>query len=130
MLSRDIKNLNAQIALNKRSNRYIESKIKSISSLIYDEKVWGEYLHSISTDAKRYDIKILDFKNRYTDNNNSFSRILDITLKTTGSYKDTLRFINSLEQNDLVVDIHTLAIKAKKKINTELIISVWGIRYL
>ena len=47
----------------------------------------------------------------------------------SGNYVNTLKFINALEQNDLVVDIHFLSIKAQDKINTELKISVWGITY-
>lgn len=71
----------------------------------------------------------MDFTNEYATNNTSFGHILDITLKTTGEYKNTLKFINSLEQSDLVVDIHDLGIKAEKSLNTDLNISVWGITY-
>ncbi len=129
LLDRDIKRLDAQLVINKSNNAYIKSKIETISSLIYDERAWGEYLHSISTNAKKYNIKIIDFTNEYAKNNTSFGHILDISLNTTGDYKNTLRFINSLEQSDLVVDIHALDIKAKKTLNTELLISVWGITY-
>lgn len=129
LLDRDIKRLDAQLVVNKSNNAYIKSKIETISSLIYDERAWGEYLHSISTNAKKYNIKIIDFTNEYAKNNTSFGHILDISLSTTGDYKNTLRFINSLEQSDLVVDIHALDIKAKKTLNTELLISVWGITY-
>ena len=129
MLDRDIKKFEAQLVLNKNNNAYIKSKIETISSLIYDERTWGEYLHSISTNAKKYSIKILDFTNVYAKNKTSFGHVLDITLKTTGEYKDTLKFINSLEQSELVVDIHDLDIKADKTLNTELFISVWGITY-
>ncbi|WP_324170797.1 type 4a pilus biogenesis protein PilO [Sulfurimonas sp.] len=129
LLDRGIKNLNAKLLVNQANNAYIKSKIETISSLIYDERAWGEYLHSISTNAKKYNIKIIDFTNEYAKNNTSFGHILDISLSTTGNYKNTLRFINSLEQSDLVVDIHALDIKAKKNLSTELLISVWGITY-
>jgi Tfp pilus assembly protein PilO len=129
ILDREIKNIETQLTSHKDNNAYIKSKIETISSLIYDERTWGEYLHSISTNAKKYNIKIINFTNKYADNNNSFGHILDISLKTTGSYKNTLKFVNSLEQSELVVDIHDLGIKADKILNTELFISVWGITY-
>ena len=128
-LDREIKNIEAQLVVNKSNNAYIKSKIETISSLIYDERAWGEYLHSISINANKYNIKIMDFTNEYSKNNKAFGHILDITLKTTGNYKNTLKFINSLEQSDLVVDIHDLNIKAEQTLNTELLISVWGITY-
>ncbi|EDZ61454.1 hypothetical protein SMGD1_2297 [Sulfurimonas gotlandica GD1] len=129
ILDREIKKFESQLITQKENNAYIKSKIETISSLIYDERTWGEYLHSVSINAKKHGIKIIDFTNQYSDNNNSFGHILDISLKTNGNYKDTLRFINSLEQSDLVVDIHDLGIKADKTLNTELFISVWGITY-
>ena len=72
---------------------------------------------------------MLYFSNKYALNNKSFGHILDINLKTTGNYKNTLNFINSLEQSELVVDIHDLNIVATEKLNSDLNISVWGITY-
>ncbi len=130
LLEREIKKFEAELVLQRDNNAYIKSKIETISSLIYDERTWGEYLHSISTNARKYNIKIIDFTNRYGKNNTSFGHLLDITLNTTSrSYKNTLKFINALEQSDLVVDIHDLNIKAENTLETELLISVWGITY-
>ena len=55
--------------------------------------------------------------------------MLDINLNFTGNYINTLSFINSLEQSELVVDLHALNIQAQDKLNTDLNISVWGINY-
>jgi len=128
-LDRDIKNAEAALVANKENNAYIKTKIEAISFLIYDERAWGEYLHSISKNAKKYNVKIIDFTNKYALHNTSFGHILDITLQTTARYKNTLKFINSLEQSDLVVDIHDISIKAEDRLNSEFKISVWGITY-
>jgi len=113
----------------KDNNQYIKVKIEEISSLIYDEQTWGHYLHSISIHAKKNNIKILDFTNEYVDNREAFGHILDIGISTTGSYKNTINFINALEQSDLVVDLHNLDIQAQQQIDAKLNISVWGITY-
>jgi len=128
-LDLEIKKINSDLDIHKKNNAYIKSKIETISSLIYDERTWGEYLHSISINAKKYGIKIVDFTNEYAKTEQSFGHILDIELKTTANYKNTLRFINSLEQSDLVVDIHKLNIQANDRLDTDLFISVWGITY-
>jgi len=129
VLEREIENLEADLIVQKSNNAYIKNKIEAISFLLYDERTWGKYLHSISTNAKKYNVKIMDFTNKYNETNSSFGHVLDITLKTTGKYKNTLKFIDSLEQSDLVVDIHDLDIKAKDTLDSELFISVWGITY-
>jgi len=128
-LEKDIVLINKEMLAHKDNNAYIKSKIETISSLIYDERAWGEYLHSISKNALKYNVKINNLTNRYSDNNNSFGHILDITVRSTSNYKNTLRFINSLEQSDLVVDLHHLDINASNKLMTDLNISVWGITY-
>ncbi len=128
-LEKDIQIINTDIIKVKDNNAYIKAKIETISSLIYDERAWGEYLHSISINAKNNNVQIVDLKNEYALNSNSFGHILNIKIDSIGSYKDTLKFINSLEQSDLVVDIHDLNISATDKLKTSLDISVWGITY-
>ena len=128
-LEKEIVEINKKMLNHKDNNAYIKSKIETISSLIYDERAWGEYLYSISKNAQKYNVKINNLTNRYSDNNTSFGHILDITVKSTSNYKNTLKFINSLEQSELVVDLHHLDINASNKLMTDLNISVWGITY-
>lgn len=128
-LENEIKKAKAETLVNQENNQYIKTKIETISSLIYDERSWGEYLHSVSINAKKYNVKVINFTNKYALNNKAFGHILNITLETSGKYQNTLKFINSLEQSKLVVDIHGLQIKAEDALNTDLNISVWGIKY-
>ncbi|MEN4045480.1 MULTISPECIES: hypothetical protein [Sulfurimonas] len=128
-LEKEIRNINNEIIVIKDTNSYIKSKIETISSLIYDERAWGEYLDSIATNAQRYNVKLLTLTNKYAKNESSFGHILDITIESTANYKNTLKFINSLEQSELVVDIHNFDIKADQALISDLNISVWGITY-
>ena len=128
-LERKIKKINNEIIALKDTNAYIKSKIETISSLIYDERAWGEYLDSITTNAQKYDIKLIDLTNKYALAESSFGHILDITIQSVADYKNTLKFINSLEQSELVVDLHDFRIKADQELISDLNISVWGIRY-
>lgn len=129
-LTQDIKQFEDEVLVQKERNIYIKEKIEAISYLLYNEKAWGEYLNSVSINAKNNNIKIVGFTNSYSQNNNSsFGHVLDISISVKGAYLDTLKFINSLEQSELVVDIHDFNIKAQDSLNTDLNISVWGIPY-
>ena len=128
-LETHIKQINADILVKKDDNAYIKTQIEAISSLIYDERAWGEYLYSISTNAKKYNVTILNFTNKFATDDRAFGHMLDISIKSTGKYHNTMKFINSLEQSNLVVDIHQLNIQAKEKLSSDLNISVWGITY-
>lgn len=129
-LGQDIILLEGELVTQRDTNKYIKEKIETISSLIYDEVAWGKYLNSISIRAKEHNMKIINFVNTYSLNNESaFGHVLDISLDVKGSFLDTVKFINSLEQSELVVDVHDLDVKAQDALNTKIKISVWGITY-
>lgn len=129
-LGQDIIALEGELVTQRDTNKYIKEKIETISSLIYDEVAWGKYLNSISIHAKEHNMKIINFVNTYSLNNESaFGHVLDISLDVKGSFLDTVKFINSLEQSELVVDVHDLDVKAQDALNTKIKISVWGITY-
>ena len=128
-LDRGIKRINEEMMMHKKNNAYIKSKIETISSLIYDERAWGEYLDSITTNAQKYHVQINKLTNKYAKTGSSFGHILDITVNTEGNFKNTVKFINSLEQSDLVVDIHDFDMKAEDALKSDFNISVWGIKY-
>lgn len=108
-------------------NRYIKDKLEQISSLYYDEKVWGAYLNSISHFARIHKVKLVEFANSLQTDNSSFGHVLDISISADAPYKNVLKLINSLEESQLVVDLHTMNIKAQESLESELKISVWGI---
>ncbi|MDD2266455.1 hypothetical protein [Sulfuricurvum sp.] len=119
--------LGKQHALYVQYNTYIKEQLEQISSLYYDEKVWGSYLDSVSRYARVYNVKLAKFGNRLQSDNSSFGHVLDITISSEGPYKNTLKFINALEQSQLVVDLHDFKIVADEKLKGDLDISVWGI---
>jgi len=128
-LEKEIRSTQEEMLNYKDKNNYIKHKIETISALLYDERTWGKYINSIAKSAKDNNVQILEFSNQYVDNNESFGHMLDLNISLSGNYINTLKFINSLEQSDLVVDIHHLHIKAENTLNTNLELSVWGITY-
>jgi hypothetical protein len=110
-------------------NAYIKYQIEQISSLYYDEQAWGEYVDSIAFNAKKYGMKLQEYSNEFAENKDAFGHVLDINVKASGGYQNTLKYINSLEQSFLVVDIHDFSLDAKDRLYSDLSISVWGITY-
>jgi len=128
-LDREIKKINNEMLMNKKNNTYIKRKIETIPFLIYDERAWGIYLDSISTNAQKYHLKIDQIINKYAKSGSSFGHVLDIAINTEGNFQSTLKFINALEKSDLVVDIHDFNMTAEKSLQSDFNISVWGIKY-
>ncbi len=126
-IEREIVEIERQHGLYIQYNTYIKEKMEQISSLYYDDRVWGAYLDSISRYARNYKVKLNKFGNTLQTDNSSFGHVLDISIASEGSYANTLKFINALEQSYLVVDLHTLKLNADEKLKGDLNISVWGI---
>ena len=123
------KNTKLKLADTQENNQYIKFSIEKISELFYDEQTWGGYINSISRNAKAENIKLIELSNSFTDEKEEFGHVLDIFIKANGNYKNMLKFINKLEQNDLVVDLHDFSFKSEDQLNVDLNISVWGITY-
>lgn len=123
------KALEAQFVEYQDSNAYIKFQIEQISSLYYDEEAWGEYVDSITENAKKYNIKLNVFSNQFASNKDAFGHVLDIQVQSQGKFHNMIKYINSLEQSFLVVDIHDFTLKAGAKLDADLKISVWGITY-
>jgi len=129
LIDNQIKNISLEYDEYKQNNEYVKFQLEKISALYYDEQTWGEFIDSISENAKQNHIRIVNYTNEFSDDKNSFGHVLDISLETEGSYKRTMRFINALEKSFLVVDIHTFKMESGKKINATIKLSVWGITY-
>lgn len=126
-IEKETAEIDRQHALYVQYNTYIKEQLEQISSLYYDEKAWGAYLDSISRYARAYNVKLAKFGNTLQTDNSSFGHVLDISIASEGPYKNTLKFINALEQSQLVVDLHDFNISADEKLRGDLNISVWGI---
>ena len=121
--------LQQDFVVSKDQSEYIKFKIEQISSLYYDEQAWGEFIDSISENAKKYGVQLKYLSNEFSNEKNTFGHVLDIEVQVKGKFHNTMRFINSLEQSFLVVDIHDVDLIASNRVDSELKISVWGITY-
>jgi len=91
------------------------------------KKYGGAYLDSVSRYARAYNVKLAKFGNTLQTDKSSFGHVLDINISSEGPYKNTLKFVNALEQSFLVVDLHDFNLSAEEKLKGNLNISVWGI---
>ena len=128
-LNQDIKQLNENLVMLKNENIYIKAEIEKIPELFYDEEIWGGFIDSIAESARRNKVKLTYFANRLASDKTKFGHVLNIDIKSEGSYKNIINFMNVIEKSKLVVDIHDLDMNASKKIALDLYLSVWGITY-
>ena len=114
---------------------YLDGKLKEISKLTYNEKNWAKFMDSLSTIAENNNIKIYaihsDRRAPSVEQNFKPEALLDIDVKFEGAFPNVLRYINLIEQSEMIVDVNKMDINATKngKIGGSIGISIWGVNY-
>lgn len=112
------------------SNAYVDNKLKELSYLLYNDENWAKFLDSITLGAKENSIKIQFIKNQFIEPNfQKIEQVLNINLAFNGAFSDVMKFINTIEESDLVVDVNKLDLKSSNVIEGNLDIAVWGMKY-
>ena len=127
----------AKINLNNiiEERGYLDGKLKEISKLTYNEKNWAKFMDSLSTIAENNNIKIyaIHSDRREPSIKQIFQpeALLDIDVKFEGAFSNVLRYINLIEQSEMIVDVNKMDINATKngKIGGSIGISIWGVNY-
>jgi len=127
----------ARINLNNiiEERGYLDGKLKEISKLTYNEKNWAKFMDSLSTIAENNNIKIyaIHSDRREPSIKQIFQpeALLDIDVKFEGAFSNVLRYINLIEQSEMIVDVNKMDINATKngKIGGSIGISIWGVNY-
>lgn len=116
-------------------NDYIDSKLKEISVLTYNEQNWADFLDSLTTFAKEHDVKIYKITSDVVKDVvlQKVQPMLNISIVGEGNFHSMLKYINSIEESKMVVDVNGLDINATSKdgsnIGSNIKISVWGMKY-
>jgi len=113
----------------KKINEYSDYQIQTLSDLLFNEKTWAKFLDSIALKARKNNINISLISNKFVDNKESFGHVLEIGVDCEGNYKNMIRFMNEIEESELVVDIYNIQLESDKNIKANFKVSVWGINY-
>jgi len=121
----NIKSLNDKID-------FIDISLSRLSDMLFNQKSWSTFLNSITGKAEIQNVHLLYITNKYVDNNGSFGHVLEVVVGCKGEYKNTIKFINEIEQNVLVTDVFETEFTPdtnSSDVIADIHISVWGINH-
>ena len=114
----------------KYANAYVDTKLKELSYLLFNDKNWAKFLDSITFIAQKYGIEIALISNSFFEPNlQEIKQVLTVQINFSGEFKNILKFVNELEESELVVDINNLKLESSDTITGTLDIAVWGMKY-
>ena len=113
------------------TNAYVDEKLKELSYLLFNDENWAKFLNSITQLAKQYAIDIKVIENKINEPSiQKIEQILNLKVNFNGNFHNTMKFINAIEESELVVDIYDFNCTAShKNIEGQLNIAVWGMKY-
>jgi hypothetical protein len=112
------------------ANGYVDNKLKELSYLLFNDKNWANFLDSIAFVAKEHKVQIASISNTFTEPNlQKIEQVLNVNIAFSGDFKNVMKFINTLEESQLVVDVNDIKLASTNTINASINIAVWGMKY-
>lgn len=112
------------------TNAYVDNKLKELSYLLFNDENWAKFLNSITRLAQEYSIDIKLIENKINEPSiQKIEQILNLKVDFNGHFANTIKFINALEESELVVDVYELTCVGQKNIECQVNIAVWGMKY-
>lgn len=132
-----IKQMSAEVEKQKQllndtkfANAHIDTRLKELSYLLFNDKNWAKFIDSIAFIAQKYDIKVSLIGNSFFEPNlQEIKQVLTVKVDFDGEFNNILKFINEIEESELVVDIYSLNLESSDTIVGTLDIAVWGMKY-
>ncbi len=127
---REIEDTKIKLEKTTYANTYVDSKLKELSYLLFNNQNWAKFLDSITLLAQKYKVKIKVLENNINEPNlQKIEQILNLRVDFKGNFKNILKFINATEESKLVVDIYEINLESKSGLNGYINIAVWGMKY-
>lgn len=126
----DIENSKVLLEKTTYNNIYVDGKLKELSYLLFNNENWAKFLHSITQLAQQYGVRIKVIENKINEPTlQKIEQILTVKVDFNGPFANTMKFMNAIEESELVVDIYELSCTGKKNIEGQFNIAVWGMKY-
>ncbi len=127
---REIEDTKIKLEKTTYANAYVDSKLKELSYLLFNNQNWAKFLDSITLLAQKYKVKIKVLENNINEPNlQKIEQILNLRVDFKGNFKNIMKFINAIEESKLVVDIYEINLESKSGLNGYINIAVWGMKY-
>lgn len=112
------------------NNEYVDNKLKELSYLLFNDENWAKFLNSITQLAQEYTVHIKVIENKINEPSiQKIEQILNLKIDFSGAFANTMKFINAIEESELVVDIYELNCTGQKNVEGQINLAVWGMKY-
>jgi DNA repair exonuclease SbcCD ATPase subunit len=132
-LQKEITASKATLERTQYTNGYVDTKLKELSYLLFNDKSWASFMDRITFLAKKHNITVIKISNNFLDEKKQarekVEQVLTVNVGFSSEFKNLIKFINEIEESQLVVDVNKIDLLSTRKIDGNISISVWGMLY-
>lgn len=132
-LTEQIEDIKDKIYETKYINGHVDNKLRELSYLLFNDKSWASFMDRLTFLSKKYKINVIKISNDFLDQNNQtrekVQQMLNVDMELNGNFNSILKFVNEIEESQLVVDVNKIDLTSSKGINGNISIAVWGMLY-
>ncbi len=110
---------------------YVDNTLTELSYLLFDDRSWAGFVDDISFLAKKYGVDITEIGNKFFDPTyQKITHVVEVDVKANGGFKNTVKFLNAIEESKLVIDVNDINIsRSDENLQSIFKIAVWGMKY-
>ena len=110
---------------------YVDNTLTELSYLLFDDRSWAGFVDNVSFLAKKYGVDIKEIGNKFYDPTyQKITHVVEVDIKANGGFKNTVKFLNAIEESKLVIDVNDINIsRSKENLQSLFKIAVWGMKY-
>lgn len=129
---KELENSLVQLKTLKANNNFLNTELKKLSTSFFNTNDQNLFLNYISKQAEQNSINITNITNNTKPFLQLFTmdKIYDFRITFSSGFTNLLKYVNSLEELNLVIDIDNIDLNASgSSITGSIDISTWGIKY-
>lgn len=114
------------------NNTYLDARMKVLSDEFYRPEGVNAFMDYLSMQAKKNAISITSIENNSSVSQPlQFSELYNIIIEfKNASFNDIVRYVNSLEETNMIIDIDKISLNSSiKTINGSMNILAWGAKF-
>ncbi len=110
---------------------YVDNTLTELSYLLFDDESWATFVDDISRLAKKHKVEIIEIANKFFEPTfQKITHVVEVDVKSRGNFSNMVKFLNEIEESQMVIDIHNIEIKKPDdKLEGSFKIAVWGMKY-
>lgn len=132
-LEMKLEKLKEELNYEKDKTKFLDHNLRELSKKLSTDVSWTGLIDEVSTFASKNSVKIVSIKNSYFEQKkDEVDKVITIEIDIQSSFENLLELVRCIENQNLILTFDELLIKSSDKngLDSKIVVSIWGLKYL